>query len=70
MATKLDKRNLGVLRGALIACLAAPVTTVAALSGTIAGKLGMSQTSLLIGDGVMAVLLFALLIWTLRRSQL
>lgn len=52
--------------GGLIACLAAPLTTVAALSGTIAPKLGVSQGSVLAADGVALAALLALLAWRLR----
>ena len=43
--------------GALVACLAAPIIVVAALSGNIARHIRMSQSSLLIGDTVIAAML-------------
>jgi len=52
--------------GALIACLAAPITAVAALSGNIAGHMHISQASLLIGDGIAAAVLLLLLMASAR----
>lgn len=56
-------------RGALLACLAAPVTVIAALSSTIAGKVGTSQMELLIGDATLAAVLFVFFCWRWNRVR-
>jgi hypothetical protein len=53
--------------GALIAALAAPLIVIAVLPGTIAGKLGASQASLLIGDSILTLLLLVILVFSARR---
>jgi hypothetical protein len=55
--------------GALIACLAAPITGSAALSGSIARNLGTSQASLLVADGVAVIVLLVILAVSRRRGS-
>jgi hypothetical protein len=52
-----------------VACLAAPITVVAALSGNISGHIRISQASLLIGDGIAAAVLLLLLVTSARRRD-
>lgn len=51
--------------GGLIACFSM-VTTIAALSSSIAPKVGISQRTLLGGDIAVAGMLFALCLWMSR----
>jgi hypothetical protein len=53
--------------GALIACMAAPVTAIAALSTAIAPVLGISERTLLAADIGLAGALFVIVVWTARR---
>jgi len=54
---------------ALTLCLAAPLTVVAALSENIARHLGISQLSLLIVDGIAALLLLLFTRSGRKRNQ-
>lgn len=60
-----DRRRIG----ALVASLAGPFTVIAALSGRIAGHVGLSQTGLLIGDAIVAAMLFLILVMSGRRNR-
>jgi len=54
---------------ALIACVAAPLIVLAALSENIARHLHVSQASFLIADGAAALLLLLVVLSVRRRNQ-
>lgn len=58
-------RQINPSLGALIACLAAPITIVAA----IAPRTGISLSTLLLADGIVAVVLVLVLVVKYRRGN-
>jgi len=55
--------------GALIACLAAPLTLIAVLSGNISRNLRISQGGLLIADVLVMIIIFAALLMSRKQED-